>query len=180
MADAQPDRREDHDQRALAELGQAVRSRRSQLGLTLSQVAERSGLSAPFLSQVETSFAAPSLVSLFAIARVLDTTPERLLAGPVSADVVVTPRGEGQRYPVTDAARGAFRRQLTGLGEPFSAAESFFSTLQHERLSRRRYATRAQARRDVAAWIDQWYNRHRRHSSADMLSPVEHEQANAA
>ena len=123
MADVQPDRHEDHDRRALRELGQAVRTRRAQLGLTLSQVAERSGLSAPFLSQVETSFAAPSLVSLFAIARVLDTTPERLLAGPVSADVVVTPKGEGQRYAVTDAARGAFRRQLTGLGEPFSAAE---------------------------------------------------------
>ena len=61
-----------------------------------------------------------------------------------------------------------------------AAAESFFSTLQHERLSRRSYPTRAQARRDVAAWIDQWYNRHRRHSSAGMLSPIEYELANAA
>ena len=59
-------------------------------------------------------------------------------------------------------------------------AESFFSTLQHERLSRRRYATRAQARRDVAAWIDQWYNRRRRHSSTGMLAPIEYELANAA
>ena len=61
-----------------------------------------------------------------------------------------------------------------------AAAESFFSTLQHERLSRRRYPTRLEARRDVAAWIDQWYNRRRRHSSADMLAPIEYEQANAA
>lgn len=38
-----------------------------------------------------------------------------------------------------------------------AAAESFFLTLQHERLSRCRYATRLQARRDVAAWIDQWW-----------------------
>jgi mannose-6-phosphate isomerase-like protein (cupin superfamily) len=30
---------------------------------------------------------------------------------------------EGQRYAVTDAARTAHRRQLTGLGEPFSVAE---------------------------------------------------------
>lgn len=37
-----------------------------------------------------------------------------------------------------------------------------------------------QARRDVAAWIDQWYNRRRRHSSADMLPPIEYEFANAA
>ena len=81
----------------------------------------------PFLSQVETSFAAPSLTSLFAIARVLDTTPERLLAGPVSADVVVTSGDGGQRYDITDAAQTAFRRQLTGLGEPFSAAEYVWS-----------------------------------------------------
>ena len=122
-ASAQPQSRHDYDTRALEELGQAVRGRRNQLGLTLSQVAKRSGLSVPFLSQVETSFAAPSLTSLFAIARVLDTTPERLLAGPVSADVVVTPRDEGQRYDITDVPQTAFRRQLTGLDEPFSAAE---------------------------------------------------------
>ena len=61
-----------------------------------------------------------------------------------------------------------------------AAAESFFSTLQHERLSRRRYPTRLEARRDVAAWIDQWYNHRRRHSSADMLAPIEYEHANAA
>jgi len=100
-----------------------MRSRRNQLGLTLSQVAQSTGLSVPFLSQVETSFATPSLTSLFAVARVLQTTPERLLAGPVSASVVVVPRDDGQRYDITDAAQTAFRRQLTGLGEPFSAAE---------------------------------------------------------
>lgn len=50
-------------------------------------------------------------------------------------------------------------------------AESFFSTLQHERLSRRDYPTRAPARRDVTAWIDQWYNRRRRHSGTGMLAP---------
>ena len=122
-AQPQPQPRLAPDSRALEELGQAVRSRRNQLGLTLSQVAERTGLSVPFLSQVETSFAAPSLTSLFAIARVLDTTPERLLAGPVSADVVVTPSDEGPRYDITDVPQTAFRRQLTGLEEPFSAAE---------------------------------------------------------
>lgn len=120
---SQSQRRSGDDSRALQELGQAVRSRRVGLGLTLKQVSDRSGLSVPFLSQVETSFASPSLTSLFAIARVLDTTPERLLAGPVSADVVITPPHEGQRYAVTDAFRSAFRRQLTGLGEPFSTAE---------------------------------------------------------
>lgn len=113
----------DADPVALRDLGAALRARRQALGLRLNDVAERTGLSVPFLSQIETSFAAPSLTSLFAIAEVLDTTPERLLAGPAPGAVVLTRAGEGQRYAVTDAERSAHRRQLTGLGEPFSAAE---------------------------------------------------------
>lgn len=108
---------------ALRELGAAVRARRHQLELTLSEVADGTGLSVPFLSQVETSFGTPSLTSLFAIARVLDTTPERLLAGPAPGEVVEIRRDEGRQYAVTDGARPAHRRQLTGLGEPFSVAE---------------------------------------------------------
>ena len=85
---------------------------------------------------------------------------------------------KGAQY--TSAAFAAACRRLgirqsmgrAGCALDNAAAESFFSTLQHERLSRRRYATRDQARRDVAAWIDQWYNRHRRHSGGGMLSPV--------
>ena len=127
MASISPTRSESitdsDDGRALRELGKAVRHRRRELGLTLNSVAEVTGLSVPFLSQIETSRAAPSLMSLFSIARALRTTPERLLAGPVSAEVVVIPKAEGQRYAVTDAAQIAFRRQLTGLGEPFSVSE---------------------------------------------------------
>jgi transcriptional regulator with XRE-family HTH domain len=113
----------DQDAGALRDLGDAMRARRRQLGLKLTDVAAGSGLSVPFLSQVETSFATPSLTSLFAIARVLETTPERLLAGPGPAAVVLTRREEGREYVVTDAARPARRRQITGLGEPFSVAE---------------------------------------------------------
>jgi transposase InsO family protein len=40
-----------------------------------------------------------------------------------------------------------------------AAAESFFSTLEFELLSRRRFGTRAEARRAVARWIDKFYNR---------------------
>ncbi len=100
-----------------------MRARRQQLGLKLTDVAAGTGLSVPFLSQVETSFATPSLTSLFAIARVLETTPERLLAGPDPAAVVLTRSGEGREYSVTDADRAARRRQISGLDEPFSVSE---------------------------------------------------------
>ena len=50
-----------------------------------------------------------------------------------------------------------------------AAAESFNSTLEHELLSRRRFATKDQARREVARFIDA-YNHRRRHSSCEMLA----------
>lgn len=56
-----------------------------------------------------------------------------------------------------------------------AAAESFFSTLEHERLSRHSYATRAEARQDVARWIDDFYNRRRKHSTNGMKSPIDYE-----
>jgi putative transposase len=55
-----------------------------------------------------------------------------------------------------------------------AAAESFNSTLEHELLSRRHFATKDQARREVAAFIDA-YNHRRRHSSAEMMAPVAYE-----
>ena len=55
-----------------------------------------------------------------------------------------------------------------------AAAESFNSTLEWELLSRRHFATKDQARREVAEFIDP-YNHRRRHSSARMLPPVAYE-----
>jgi len=60
-----------------------------------------------------------------------------------------------------------------------AAAESFNSTLEWELLSRRHFATKGQARREVAAFIDR-YNHRRRHSSCEMRSPVDYEQLLAA
>lgn len=55
-----------------------------------------------------------------------------------------------------------------------AAAESWNSTLEHELLSRHHFATRDQARRAVATFIDA-YNHRRRHSRCEMLSPVAYE-----
>jgi putative transposase len=56
-----------------------------------------------------------------------------------------------------------------------AAAESFNSTLEFELLSRTRFATKDQARRAVARFIDA-YNHTRRHSSCEMKTPVAYEQ----
>ncbi len=55
-----------------------------------------------------------------------------------------------------------------------AAAESFFSTLEHELLSRTTFQTKEEARRRVATWIDN-YNRRRRHSVSGMKSPIDYE-----
>jgi len=60
-----------------------------------------------------------------------------------------------------------------------AAAESWNSTLEHELLSRQHFATKDQARRAVAGFIDA-YNHRRRHSSCEMLSPVAYEAVLAA
>ncbi len=54
--------------------------------------------------------------------------------------------------------------------------ESWHSTLEFELRSLEHFATRAQARSRVAAWIEE-YNRDRKHSSIGMRSPVNYELA---
>jgi putative transposase len=54
--------------------------------------------------------------------------------------------------------------------------ESWHSTLEFELRSQQRFATKADARAKVAAWIDE-YNRDPKHSSVGMRSPIDHELA---
>lgn len=61
-------------------LGRTIRSLRRDRGLTLLQLAAASGLSQPFLSQLELGRSRPSMRSLFRIATALGTTQQTLLA----------------------------------------------------------------------------------------------------
>ena len=85
---------------------------------------------------------------------------------------------------------GAFRAACQRLGiaqsmgRPGSALdnavqESWHSTLEWELRRVHHFATRAQARATVAAWIEE-YNTTRRHSALGMLSPLAYEHALAA
>ena len=64
----------------------------------------------------------------------------------------------------------------TGVCWDNAAAESFWSTLKTEFYNRRTWATKAEARLAVGAWIEERYNRIRRHSSIGMISPVRFEE----
>ena len=56
-----------------------------------------------------------------------------------------------------------------------AVAESFFQLLKRERIRRKIYLDREEARRDVFDYIELFYNPKRRHSYANGLSPVEFE-----
>lgn len=53
-----------------------------------------------------------------------------------------------------------------------AVAESFFNLLKRERIRRRTYKTRADARQGVFDYIEMFYNRQRKHTKNGMLSPV--------
>jgi transposase InsO family protein len=73
------------------------------------------------------------------------------------------------------------RQSMGRVGSCFdnAAAESFFSTLEHEVLSRHTFTTKAQARQVIKIWCHDFYNTRRRHSSAAMLAPAEFEKTTA-
>ena len=58
-----------------------------------------------------------------------------------------------------------------------AAMESFFSSLKVERVARKIYRTRDQARADVFDYIERFYNPRRRHSTIGYIRPMEFEQS---
>ena len=56
-----------------------------------------------------------------------------------------------------------------------AAMESFFSSLKTERIGKKVYRTRAQAKADVFDYIECFYNPTRRHSTLGYLSPIDFE-----
>jgi putative transposase len=143
------------------------------------------------------------------LATVLDLYSRRLLACPVSEhpntelagdaikiaaavrggrdqiDAVVFHTDRGSTYTATSftalCTRLGVRQSMGRVGSCFdnAAAEAFFSTLEHEVLSRHTFTTKADARNIVLAWCHEFYNTRRRHSTAALLPPAEFEKITA-
>lgn len=71
----------------------------------------------------------------------------------------------------------AVRPSMGSVGDGFdnALAESCFATLECEPVQRRRFRCPAEAPRAVFAFIEGWYNPHRRHSRLKYLSPIEYQ-----
>lgn len=130
--DARPDAA-GSTERARGPLGQEIRRRRLDAGLTLVQLAERAELSQPFLSQVENDRSQPSMVSLVRIARALDTTPQSLFAPPAEHDAPLAVVRSGD-----DVGGVSTYRPLVAGDAPFHVVEftelpfEFVDVWQHE------------------------------------------------
>jgi putative transposase len=97
-------------------------------------------------------------------------------AGPTAG--VIFHADRGCQYTSTELADTAGDLQVrlsvgrTGVCWDNAQQESFWSTLKTEYYQRHTFPTRAAAVRGVSAWIDEVYNRTRRHSSLGQISPV--------
>ena len=95
---------------------------------------------------------------------------------------VIMHTDQGSEYTArifrTACTRMGIRQSMGRVGSALDNAviESWHSTLEFELRSLEQFATRAQARTAVAAWIDD-YNHDRRHSALQMRSPIDYELA---
>jgi len=96
-------------------------------------------------------------------------------------DGVIFHSDRGSTYTANEfmklCRRLGVRQSMGRVGSCFdnAASEAFFSTLEHEVLSRHHFATKAKAREVITAWCYDFYNTRRRHSSAGLLPPVDYE-----
>ena len=95
---------------------------------------------------------------------------------------VILHTDQGAEYTAGDfraaCGRCAIRQSMGRPGSALDNAviESWHSTLEFELRMLEHFDTKAQARRELVAWIED-YNTQRRHSALNMRSPLQHEQA---
>jgi putative transposase len=105
--------------------------------------------------------------------------------GRTKVEGVVFHTDRGSTYTATRftglCERVGVRQSMGRVGSCFdnAAAEAFFSTLEHEVLSRHHFTTRDQARKIIVAWCQDFYNTRRRHSCAGLQAPDRYEKTTA-
>ncbi|MGL3099515.1 IS3 family transposase [Enterobacter asburiae] len=80
---------------------------------------------------------------------------------------------EWQSFLKSHSLEGSMSRR--GNCHDNAVAESFFQLLKRERIKKKIYGTREEARSDIFDYIEMFYNSKRRHGSNDQMSPTEYE-----
>lgn len=91
-------------------LGKAIRAARLDAGVSMRALATRSGVSQPFLSEVERGQSIPSIATLYRIAAALEISPAVLLPSEEVHEVTVIRAGHGQLVPSSDRPGSALGR----------------------------------------------------------------------
>lgn len=112
-------------EKVIEAIGQRIKEYRLQQGLTLEEVAERTGCSSGFLSQVERNKAVPSISLLYAIAEALGTSVLNFFPETINAPKVVR-RAERQSFHFAGAP---ISYALLSTKFPHSAIEAFILTV---------------------------------------------------
>lgn len=80
---------------------------------------------------------------------------------------------EWQSFLKSHGLEGSMIRR--GNSHDNAVAESFFQLLKRERIKKRIYGTRDEARSDIFDYIEMFYNSKRRHGSSEYMPPAEYE-----
>jgi transcriptional regulator with XRE-family HTH domain len=105
-------------------LGTRIRSRRKAAGFTLAEVAERSGLSLPYVSNLERGRGNPTIDALRAIASALDTTVGALVGESAeSLDPLEIVMAQAPDSLMTFARSDRFKDQVHRIAERQGADE---------------------------------------------------------
>lgn len=106
-------------------LGANIRALRKDQGLTLKVLAQLSGLSHPFLSQVERGLARPSMSSLHQISEALGTNASWLLAGSENTrEATVVRASDTAAVPASELGdMDGVRRVVAPEASPFQVVE---------------------------------------------------------
>lgn len=93
-------------------VGHAIGRARKQAGMSMRVLADRCGVSQPFISAIERGLSTPSIATLYRLAAVLGTEPAALLPIHGSDEISVIRAGEGSWVPSSDRPNSAVGRVL--------------------------------------------------------------------
>jgi transposase InsO family protein len=117
------------------------------------------------------------------VAFILSHLADALRTAVASADPVTRPSFTATRDAIhvlgvhTADVDSGLLPSMGSVGDCFDNAlmESFWSRMQVELLDRQRWRTRVELANAIFEYLEIFHNRHRRHSSLGMLTPVEFE-----
>ena len=128
----------------------------------------------------------PTVAGFLYLAIVLDAWSHRIVGWSMAELPKVPPAWQvewqrGRQYTSVAFGRrcgeAGVRPSMGSVGDAYgnAMAESFFSTLEAELLSRRRFASQVEARMACFSYIEGWYNPVRLHSALGYRSPIAYE-----